>query len=109
MLLRDFSSKALPLFKSPVSVQDESSSNVGFISVGPNPAVDHVVVRVRIESTASATVTVSDMRGRELRTSQIDSWTGVGTVDLGGLSSGTYVLTLKADRATTHTFVNINR
>lgn len=109
VLFRDFSTKALPLFKNPVSVHDETKSNVGFISVGPNPAVDHVVVRARIDSGANASVTVSDLRGRELRTSSIDSWTGVGTIDLSGLTSGTYVLTLTADRSVTHTFVNITR
>ncbi|MCX6141483.1 MAG: DUF1501 domain-containing protein [Candidatus Kapabacteria bacterium] len=110
VLFKDFSSTALPLFKKdPTSVEDEKDASTAFVSVGPNPATDHVVVRARVDVNANASIIVSDLRGRELRSITLDSWTGVGTVDLSGLPSGTYVLSLKADRAVTHTFVNISR
>lgn len=110
VLFTDHSANALPLFKTEaVSVKDYNSSAATIVSVGPNPATDHVVVRTRIDVNATASVTLSDLRGRELRSLALDSWSGVGTIDVQTLPSGTYLLTLKADRATTHTFVNISR
>jgi len=110
VLLRDFSPGALPLFKtSTTSVNDGEASPAAFVSVGPNPATDHVVVRARVDAHSTSSLTLSNLRGIALRNVSLDSWTGVGTVDLTGLSQGTYLLTLRSDRAVTHTFVQISR
>ncbi len=57
----------------PTSVQEESMA--ASISVGPNPATDHV--RVSTSSTNVATISMVDMNGREIATVQ-----GVGEVNL---------------------------
>lgn len=109
VLLRDFAPTSLPLFAGTTSVHDGPRSEPVFMSVGPNPARDHVTVRARVSATATASLTLSDLRGSTLRTAPLDAWTGVGTVDLSGLSSGSYLLTLTADRSVTHTIVNVHR
>lgn len=109
VLFRDFSSTALPLFNVPTSVDNGVPQQASFMSVGPNPANDHVVVRVRVDVNATASLVLGDLQGRELRSVSVDSWSGVGTIDLVGLPQGTYILSLKADRAVTHTFVQISR
>jgi len=57
----------------PTDVQEESMATS--ISVGPNPATDHV--RVSTASTTLATVSMVDMNGREIATAQ-----GIGEMDL---------------------------
>lgn len=110
VLLRDFSQQALPLFHVPVSVQDDGQGmRCGFRSVSPNPASTTVQVRVDCEPFADAGLRVSDMQGRFVRAVPVDAWSGIATFDVQGMSPGTYLLTLHADRATMHTFLTVSR
>lgn len=109
VLLRDFGATSLPLFAGTTSVNNDAAAGTGFVSVGPNPARDHVMVRTRVNATANATLTVSDLRGRRLLGQPLDPWTGVASLDVSGLSTGAYVLTLTADRAVVHTILHVQR
>ncbi|RPI69212.1 MAG: T9SS C-terminal target domain-containing protein, partial [Ignavibacteriae bacterium] len=85
-------------------------ANSMFRSVSPNPAVDVVTVRVNVDPYASSVgLVLSDMAGRTLRTYNVDAWSGTAHVSVQGLSAGTYVLTLNADRAVAHTFIHVAR
>jgi hypothetical protein len=110
-LLRDFGPTAMNLFKSPTTRvhDDERQSTSLFRSISPNPAVDNVVVRVNVDAHADAGLTLSDVQGRVLRTFTVDAWSGTCNVSVQGLSAGTYVLTLRADRAVAHTFLHVTR
>lgn len=112
VLFKDFGPSAMNLFKSaPTSVNDDvrAAHNV-FRSVTPNPAVDYATVRVNVDAYASSVgLTLSDMTGRQLRTAEVDAWSGTGTISVQGLSAGTYILTLHADRTVAHTFVHVAR
>jgi uncharacterized protein (DUF1501 family) len=109
LLFRDFGSRAPELFKSkPVSVND-ADPRATFISVGPNPASDFVVVRVNVDQNADAHLVLTDLRGGRQASAPVDAWTGVARLELQGLSSGTYVISLHAGRTVTHTTIQIAR
>lgn len=112
VLFKDLTSTSMNLFKSTLSsVHDEArDANSMFRSVSPNPAADIVTVRVNVDPYASSVgLVLADMAGRTLRTFNVDAWSGTAQVSVQGLSAGTYVLTLNADRAVAHTFVHVVR
>ncbi|MBU3678482.1 MAG: DUF1501 domain-containing protein [Candidatus Kapabacteria bacterium] len=109
LLYRDFSSRAPGLFRSKPTSVDDTASREAFISVGPNPATDFVVVRVNVDQHADAHLVLTDLRGGPKATTPVDSWTGVGRLDLQGLPSGTYILSLHVGRAIAHTTIQIAR
>jgi hypothetical protein len=110
VLFRDFASTALPLFKSATSVNDTSRpASVGITSIGPNPAVDHVRIRVDVPPFSNASIVLRDIAGNAVRTTSVDAWTGTCDLDVMGLARGTYVVTLTADRQTVHSFITVSR
>ena len=110
VLFKDFASTALPLFKSATSVNDTSRpASIGITSIGPNPAVDHVRIRVDVPPFSNANVVVRDMAGNAVRTTAVDAWAGTCDLDVRGLPQGSYVVTLTADRQTVHSFLTVSR
>ena len=97
------------LFKKATTSADEAAHAQAFVRVGPNPATDFVVVQVNVDANAEAWLTLSDVRGTQHRTTPVESWTGVGRLDVSGLSSGTYIVTLHDGRSVTHTTIQIAR
>jgi uncharacterized protein (DUF1501 family) len=109
LLFRDFGSRAPELFTSkPVGVS-ESDAQAAFISVGPNPTSDFVVVRVNVDQNADAHIVLTDLRGGRQATASVESWTGVARLELGHVPAGTYVLTLNTGRTVAHTTIQIAR
>jgi len=112
VLFKDLAPSMVPVFKSAVGVIEDTQSartRCSVTSMSPNPASGVVTIRTDIHQNADAGLTLSDMRGRVVRTVPVDSWTGLATVDVSGLASGTYVVTLRADRDAAHTFLQVGR
>ena len=111
VLYTDFSSTALPLFKTPVSVQNDrrGSEIIGFKSVSPNPAINDVTIKVDIGPFSEAGLDICDLNGRVIATAPVDAFSGTARLNVGGLPSGTYVLTLRSGGAATHTLLNVQR
>lgn len=112
VLYKNFLPTMVPVFKSVVSVASDNTypkRRCSIKTIGPNPASGIVVIRADVDHNAHAGLTVSDMRGRVVRTVPLDAWTGLATVDVSGLASGTYVVTLRADRDASHTFLQVGQ
>lgn len=109
LLFRDFSQGAPALFRKATTSVDEAETRQAFVRIGPNPASDFVVVQVNVDAQSDAWLTVSDVRGVQHRTASVESWTGVGRIDLVGMPAGTYVVTLHAGRSIAHTTIQITR
>lgn len=109
VLLRDFSQGAPALFKTTTTSVDDADVKPAFVRIGPNPATDVVVVQANVSQQTDAWLTLTDLRGGLQRTASIEPWTGVGRLDLAGLSSGTYIVTLHAGRSIAHTTIQISR
>ncbi|MBU3698905.1 MAG: DUF1501 domain-containing protein [Candidatus Kapabacteria bacterium] len=109
LLVRDFSKGAPALFKKATTSVDDAAAERTFVRVGPNPATDFLVVQANVDANADAWLTLSDVRGTQHRTASVETWTGVGRLDLSGLASGTYIVTLHSGRSVTHTTIQIAR
>lgn len=112
VLFKDLSQSMVPVFKSAVSVNEGAPSarnRCSVTSMSPNPATGVVTIRADVHQNAHVGITLSDMRGRVVRTVAVDAWTGLATFDVSGLSAGTYVVTLRADRDAAHTFLQVGR
>ena len=109
LLLRDFSQGAPALFMKGTTSTHESTAEQAFLRVGPNPATDVLVVQVSVDAHSDAWLTLSDVRGTQHRTAPVESWTGVARLDLVGMPSGTYIVTLHDGRRVTHTTIQIAR
>ena len=110
VLFKDFAASALPLFNvSSVGHDTSRPLPISITSIGPNPAVDRVRIRVDVPPLSAAGIVVRDMAGSVVRTVSVDSWSGVCDLDVRGLSQGTYVVTLTADRHTVHSYLTVRR
>ena len=81
-------------WQTTVSVDERNA--VPALRVAPNPATDQVRVQLP-EGIRSATLTVSDLHGRQWAQRTVSA--GYPTVDLGALGGGTYVLQLQTNDA----------
>lgn len=110
VLFRDFSASALPIFNTSTGVHDTSRpAQARILSIGPNPAVDHVRIRVDVPPLSTASIVVRDMAGAAVCTASVDAWSGVCDINLRGLAQGSYVVTLLADRHVVHGFLTVRR
>ncbi len=80
----------------PVSTDDLQAANA--MDLYPSPAIDHVFVNYVSPVSNSATITVVDMAGAEVRSQQARLLTGANRVrvDLDGLPSGQYYIRLQS-------------
>lgn len=111
VLFKDMSQSYVPVFKSVVGVDEDmpSQRRCSVLSMNPNPASGIVTIRTDVDHRFSVGITLADMRGSVVRTVSVDAWTGVATLDVTGLATGTYVVTLRADRDVAHTFLQVTR
>jgi len=77
------------------NVGTEPVSEFGF-SLYPNPAEDHVNIRFTTGSASEATLTITDMLGRQVRSMNLGKVDGayMQTISTGGLEAGVYKVTL---------------
>lgn len=113
ILFNDFSSKALPLFRSaPTSVASrdaERGPRCNVRTIAPNPARDVVRFSLDVEPFANASLTIRSTVGAVVAHGNVDSWAGTAIANVGHLPSGTYVVTLTSDRRTAHTLLTVQR
>ncbi len=111
VLYKDFSGSAPPLFKVPVRVHEgaNAGSTLGIRSVSPNPASTIVDVRVTMTISADATIEVRNLTGMLVGGANVDAISGHCRVDVSGLASGTYVLTLRSGQSATHSLFHVAR
>lgn len=112
ILYKDFSSTALPLFETQVSVEEDKVNNpnmIGFRNVSPNPAQDDVLVRVSMGAFSEAGLDVRNLQGRMLASAPVDAFSGTARLNVSSLPSGAYVLTLRSGSAATHTLLHVKR
>lgn len=111
VLYRDFSQRALPLFRSgPTSVRDSGAgARCGFVSVTPNPASSVVRFQLSIEPFATTSLSLHTVTGKVVASAEVDAWSGTAMLDVSQLPQGTYVATLTSNRRTVHTLVSVQR
>ncbi|MBI2794273.1 MAG: DUF1501 domain-containing protein [Ignavibacteria bacterium] len=108
VLYRDFSSTAVPIFDSTVSVAEtRRGQTFGFRSVSPNPASGDVSINVYIDAFEDAGIDISNVQGRMIRSHTVDSFSGSASFNVSDMPSGTYVLTLRSGRFIAHTLLQV--
>ena len=108
VLYNDYSQTAVPLFNGLVGVSEQNNgSQLGFRSVGPNPATDVVNIRVAIDPFADGGIELTDMQGRHVTSAAVDAFSGSAQLRVGSLASGSYVVTLRSGREIVHTLLQV--
>lgn len=79
-----------------VSVAETRPEGAGVCTVHPNPATARVTVHTT-QSAGTATVDIVDMMGRAVSASQVDIVDGEASLDVSGLLSGPYRLSIRTD------------
>jgi len=72
------------------------TSDVQLISVFPNPATDHITLRINSSKTQPETLVLSDLNGKQVINQQNNLKNGSQDIlfPLHGLAAGTYMLSL---------------
>jgi alkaline phosphatase D len=82
-------------FGGPLGISEQPSRSVEVLNLYPNPAVDFVQLNVTTTRTAALTITVTDQKGRKIRTfnrgTQEAGFYQI-TLDLTGIQAGAYLL-----------------
>lgn len=109
LLFRSFADQAPALFTTNTSVADSETHTATrlFISMGPNPATSTVTIRANVEVTSNTIVEIRSITGELAASTVVDSWTGLATISVAHVANGTYVVTLKNNRATAHSMLTI--
>lgn len=77
-----------------LSVKDQSVAEAQGFRIIPNPANRRATVQLSRATTAERTIVLHDVTGRELRRVVIASGESDEVIDLAGIASGTYLLTV---------------
>ena len=74
--------------------------NTTGISIYPNPTTGNLNILWTNQATGNATISVSDMTGREVYTTsyRINASSGKTEIDLGSLENGIYLINIKSDK-----------
>ncbi len=71
--------------------------NASLLSVYPNPALNNVTVSWPLTSTgANATITVTDMQGKVVISTEMSNFTGAETLNVSALKAGLYMVEVAA-------------
>jgi uncharacterized protein (DUF1501 family) len=111
VLYRDFSSTALPLFKTPTSVREEGGRDriLHIRSISPNPASTDVIVKVDIGPFSHAGLDVITLDGRRLASVPVDAFSGTARFSVSALPAGAYVLSLRTEGVAAHSILHVQR
>lgn len=97
--------QALPApfaFGGPLGQIEQSTRSVEVLNLYPNPAVDFVQLNVTTTRTAALTITITDLKGRKVRTFNRGTQ-GPGfyqiTLDLSGIEPGSYLMHIHSAEA----------
>lgn len=78
-------------YKNGVGIQNLASGKM--LNVYPNPANNEVSINWPISSTGSAaTITVTDLQGRVVMSTEMNNFTGSETLDIAALKAGLYMV-----------------
>jgi len=99
-----YSCSSLPFARpsTTVGIAENTANNaVDNSSIFPNPATNNVTVKVNLVNTSKVQIEVLNTVGQVVRTIQSQGQTGSNSinVELNGLSSGIYFVTIKVDNA----------
>ncbi len=74
--------------------------NTTGLSIYPNPTTGNLNIQWTNQTTGNATISVSDMTGREVYTTyyRINASSGKTEIDLGSLENGIYLINIKSDK-----------
>ncbi|MEP7195591.1 MAG: T9SS type A sorting domain-containing protein [Saprospiraceae bacterium] len=69
------------------------------LNVSPNPATDHLVIKLNVEENANATISLSDMSGRVVSSTQKNLFGGYNQFSIPvNQTSGIYILEVKTEK-----------
>jgi hypothetical protein len=85
-----------------VGISENGSSSVNNSYIYPNPAKNNATVKVNLVTNSKVQIQVLNTIGQVVKTTQSQGQTGANSiqVDLSGLASGIYLVSVKVDNAT---------
>lgn len=90
----------------PVEAVNGDNQNIN-LTIYPNPASGYVNLYSKSDTDFNATYTITDLCGKEAQKGYVEFYNGHGTILLNNISTGSYILTINADKDQGHSVTHL--